>query len=235
MAYATVSEIEAFTSYSHTDFRKGGVVMTQEQWNVLLDILIDGATASINKFCGVETFGIATHAELHSGKPRDGETGGILESTRNYYLHHFPVISITSVEEDTAPKISAPNWVTRVRRGTGVAGDYELVIFGSKLSYIRFHNNFPRAEVANIRITYRAGFPVGSDELNFMKTMTCQIVANALALKKKLQEAIAARNVGTRDAEEMFQITDPRIFTESLQKELIPFRRMRVPGSKSWR
>lgn len=237
MAYLTQTDIEASGGgWAYAEFRQGGSPMDTTKWATFCTNLIDSITSAINSYCKVTSFEQANYTEYHNGRGASAELGEYLERDRIVMLREQPVISVTSVSEDLANTIDAPSWTARVQRSVGiVAGtaDYRVMARGT-LTYIYFDQNVPRRGSNNVKIVYVAGYAASDPRLDAIRMIAQQISDNFLAKKKALQEAGAARMIGTKESADMFKIQASDLFTPDIKMQLDNFKRTRAMGS-AWR
>ena len=233
MAYTTQTEIEARTGYSNADFKQAGVAMTAEQWTAECTRLIAEVTNLIDRYCRRGSFESTAYTEYHDGDGATGDDGALREGDRIFYPREQPVIAVTSVSEDVGGKTAVPAWTVRTARSSEAAGDYDVIVKGP-LTRVRFHANVPRQGIGTVKIVYTAGYAAGSPALDAVRGIALHMIATLLEIKKKRQEAIAARTVATRDAADMVPVTDPRVFSRDVQERLAPYRR-NATGGRMWR
>jgi hypothetical protein len=231
--YFSESELETWSGLGADDFQVAGVVMNSTQWSAYYTLLEETVRKTINTFCRRESFLSATYTDYHDGKEASGDHRDYQERDRIFFLLQQPVISITSVSEDIASKTSPEDWTARTARSSEIGGDYELIAKGG-FSYIRFHNNVPRAGVNNVKIVYVAGYADSSEVFDDIKGIALDMASKHLQRKKRLQEAAAARTSGTRDAADMVPIGDPKLLTNDIKERLQPYKRARA-GGRFWR
>lgn len=248
MAYVTRNDLEAFSGMSYTDFKIGGATMTESQWITFLGLTLPNIDQALNRYCNVTSFDpTTTIVEYHSGRgANDDEMGGFspryftygldtqgttyLMSDKTFYLKEV-FYSLTSVEEDVSPKTTAPSWVTRTQRTTGVAGDFE-VRTEDEVTTIVFHNNIPMYGEKNVKITYKCGYGTSTSQYSEIKLQALRMATNFLLLKKKVQEAVNIRAQGIRDYSQMFDImNESSILTPNIKEVLDKYRRHPIPGS----
>ena len=243
MAYITKEEVEAYTGFTYTDFRESGSVMTETQWDAFLESNISNVDQMINRYCNVTSFDpTTTIVEYHSGKGASDDegvsysgyflkpyAGSYIDNDREFYLRE-PLYTLTSVEEDVAPKTSAPSWTARVIRTTGIAGDYELVT-KNELSRVVFWQNIPTFGYNNVRITYKCGYGTNTQQYSEIKLCALRTMANFLLHKKKIQEAVNIRAQGVRDYSQMFDImNESALLTINVTTILDRYRRIPLDG-----
>ena len=237
MVYLTQEDVEASgAGYGYGDLKQAGTAMNAQQWQRFCDQLIDSITAAINSYCKVTSFEQATYTEYHNGRGATGDLGEYTERDRIFMIREQPVNSITSVSEDIASSVDAPSWEARVQRAVGIAAgsaDYSIVARGT-LSYIRFDQNVPASGTGNVKIVYVAGYDPDSAQLDAIRMIAQQISDNFLAKKKALQEASAARTIGTKDSVDMFKVQAADVFTPDIKMQLDNFKRTRAMGP-AWR
>lgn len=233
MEYCTQQDIEARTGYGATDFKQAGVTMSADQWATLCSDLINEATTAINRFCRRSSFEEKEYTEFHDGRGCTGELKEYREADRIYLLREQPVSGVTSVRVDRSDPGTPPLWVDLEPRGDEVAGDYSILKRGP-VSYLRFMT-VPRQGHNNVEITYTAGYPAGSGELDDVRGICLDVIAQHLGKKKKTQEAIAARTASTHDAAEMTPPAEPHLtLTTDVKRRLAAYRRgPRIGGG--WR
>lgn len=219
----TVTDIEAQGGYSYEDFKQAGARMDASKFTTLVENLIEAATSATLTYCGRTSWVEATVTEYHNGK------GQATEKALIYMLREAPFISLTSLHVDTSDFTAAENWVERTVRSSEAAGDFAL-LRRPRYVMIRFHNNAPEIRDSNIKIIYKAGYQITDPEYADIKQIIIQIVRNNLDYIKHQQESYAANNarIATQDAATMIPITDKRIFSESIERRLKPYKR------KSW-
>lgn len=237
MVYLTQEDVESSGGgYGYADFKQAGAAMNAQQWQRFCDQLIDSITAAINSYCKVTSFEQATYTEYHNGRGATGDLGEYTERDRIFLIREQPVNSVTSVSEDLASSVDAPSWTARVQRAAGISpgtADYRLVARGT-LSYIRFDQNVPARGNGNVKIVYVAGYDPDSAQLDAIRMIAQQISDNFLAKKKALQEASAARTIGTKDSVDMFKVQASDVFTPDVKMQLDNFKRTRAMGP-AWR
>ena len=237
MVYLSQSDIESSGGgYGFGDFKQAGVTMTATQWQLFCDRLIDSITAAINSYCKLTSFEQNTYTEYHSGRGATGELGEYMERDRIMLLREQPVVSVTSLSEDLGDATSAPSWTARVQRAAGIlagSADFQIMTRGS-FSYIYFHQNVPSKGSNNVIVVYVAGFEADSEEIDAIRMIAQQISDNFLAKKKALQEASAARTMGTKDSVDMFKIQASDLITPDIRMQLDNFKRTRA-GGPAWR
>ncbi|MDD4483662.1 MAG: hypothetical protein PHD55_04755 [Methanoregula sp.] len=237
MAYLTQGDIESSAGgWGYQDFKYGGQKMTSAQWTSFCADLINSVTAAINSYCKVTSFEQTTYTEYHNGRGASAELGEYLPRDRTFLMREQPVMSVTSVSENTASETSAPSWTTRIQRAAGIAAnsaDYAVLQRGT-MTYIWFFQNVPAFGSNNVQITYVAGYAAASAELDAIRMIAQQIVSNYLAKYRALQEASAARTIGTKESADMFKVQVPDVMTPDVRSQLDSFKRMRCMGS-AWR
>lgn len=228
MAYLTQSEIEAHTGYTYTDFKQAGSAMSSAQWtSYLTGILIPAVQAEINHFCSRGSFEVTSYTDYFNGKGMSGLRGRMYrEQDRVFIPKEQPVVSVTSVSENTGYPSDAITWTARTVQSTSVGGDFALIV-RNNLTRIRFHSEIPKLGIGNVKIVYTAGYTTDSATFLGIKAIALEMVANYLARKKRDQETIAARRVSTQDSANMFQEKRPELMTEEIQLMLQPYRRIR--------
>lgn len=237
MTYIGVTDVEEFTGFTYTDFKKDGRAMTEPEWNTFCSTHIDIVTQLMHRYCGVESFEATTVVELHDGSGATGDesaTSEYLDSDRSFSLRKLPVISVTSVEEDTAGITAVPNWVTRTERSDSDAGDY-VVQTDYEFTKIVFHSHIPSNGRRNVRITYQSGYLSSSEEFSELTLILKRMMQSVLLTKKKVQEATTIRNANVRDYSQMFEpVPEQDILTESIILQLERYRRLTVPTSRCY-
>jgi len=244
MTYVTRSDIEAFTGFSYTDFKVGGQVMTEGQWEEHLKYVLPNIDQMLNRYCCVTSFEPTAIVELHDGRGANNDEFGnsnvglvyygingttYLTSDITFYLRE-PCISVTTVEEDTGSKTALQNWVTRAARSSTVIGDYEVVT-KNEVTWIQFNQNVPSAGTNNVRITYQAGYAKTTAQYKEIQLQALRMVTNYLMLKKKIQEVTTVRASGIRDFAQMFDImNESAILTESIKIILDKYKRYEIAG-----
>jgi len=228
--------IEAFTGMSAEEFKLGGRMMTDPEWTDFLYSTMVSAAQVIHRFCNVPSFEPTLITEFHNGRGATNDeaaTSDFFESDYTFYLRQLYLTSGTYtpvvVQEDTSPKTAAPSWVTRTARGTGVAGDYELIT-DRELTSIAFHANIPLEGHNNVKFTFYTGYDPTSPEYRDIRLQVLKVVQNLLLYKKKVGEISTIRNTGVRDYAQMFEIVDEaEILNQTVRSTLERYRRYPVP------
>jgi len=243
MAYITRDEVEAYTGFNYKDFKESGKEMDETQWESFLISNISNIDQMINRYCNVTSFEPSTTiVEYHSGKGASDDegvtysgyflkpySGSYIDSDREFYLRE-PYISMTLVEEDVAAKTSVPSWTARLARSAVIAGDYEVVT-KNELTKIIFWQNIPTFGYNNLRITYKAGYPISSPQYKEIKFCALRTMANFLLHKKKIQEAVNIRALGVRYYSQMFDImNESALLTINVTTILDKYRRIPLDG-----
>ena len=233
---------------SYTDFKIGGATMSESQWISFLSVILPNIDQMLNRYCNVTSFDPSTVVtEYHSGRgANDDEMGGYspryftygldtqgttyLVSDKTFNLREI-FYSLTSVSEDTSPKTTAPNWVTRTKRDVGVAGDFEVRTKVEQTSIV-FHNNIPMYGEDNVQIIYNCGYGTSTPQYNEIKLQALRMATNFLLLKMKVQEAVHIRAQGIRDYSQMFDISnESMVLTPNIKEVLDKYRRYPIEGS----
>lgn len=229
MAYFSQTDIEQFTGFGSGDFKQSGVTMTATQWATFATFVIGAVTQIVNRFCNVPSFEQHTSIEYKNGRGPSGDGQTYLDSDRTYTLRECAT-SVASIAEDINYGSSYPSWTDRVEQDTDTYGDY-IYWTDQTITRIRFHQNVPNKGVRNVRVTYTAGYPVGSPELDDIKQMCLRCARNLLILKKKTQEAQTIRYTGTKDYAQMFELEDERkVLTDDIRIDLCRYRRWNFGG-----
>ena len=233
--YLTQEEIEAWIGWTNASLLDLGESMTRDQWSAYLNSLSTSVSYWINRFTRRGSFMATSYIEYHDGQGNTGELGGYSESDRIFFFLEQPVLSITRIDEEIGSEMGVQSWTLRTPRTTTSAGDYQVLTVGGAFTKVRFITNVPRRGNGNVRFTYSAGYPAGSPVLEEIKLIAMELVMNFLELKKKGQEADAARWNSTQDASNMFQLGDKRILTDDLKARLTPYQRRANMTYKAWR
>ena len=123
-----------------------------------------------------------------------------------------------------------------MQRAVGIlpgTADFRIATRGS-FSYIYFEQNVPSKGNNNVKVVYVAGFDSDSEEIDAIRMIAQQISDNFLAKKKALQEASAARMIGTKESADMFKVQASDVFTPDIRMQLDNFKRTRA-GGPAWR
>jgi hypothetical protein len=232
MSYFSQTDIEQYTGYGSGDFKQAGITMTATQWAAFCTTIVDTVTQMIDRFCNVTSFESHAVIEYHDGQGAQGDDETYIPYDNNIYLREYAT-GVTEVAVDTSAKSGTIQWATKWERSTATAGDFSVAT-RYELTQIQFHNNVPSEGSDNVRITYYAGYPSGSVELNEIKNIGLRIAQNILVYKKKIAESMTIRSSGVRDYSEMFKPIDERlVFTEDIRRDLHKYRRYRM-GGMAW-
>jgi hypothetical protein len=213
MTYVSRLDVEAFTGFGYEDMKQGSYIMTASQWeDYCTNDLIPRVEQMVNRYCGVSSFDEHTVVEYRDS-PGDPEyldmylswmtPGGptVITDDQFEFVLTEPCIAVSSVE------IKADAWVASWEILTEVGsyeGDYYCAT-QDELTHI-YMNNVPLKGRANIRFTYQAGYPAGSDQFREIAMIVLRIIRINLEEKLKFQQAGTIRNVGVRDYAEMYDI-----------------------------
>jgi hypothetical protein len=245
MVYINRGDIEGFTGMTYTDFKVGGVTMTEAQWIDFLTLMIPNIEQALHRYCNVTSFDPSTTLiEYHSGRGAtndeygsganlglafSGQGTAYIDNDTTFWLREL-LYTMTSVYEDTNPKTSVPAWTLRAERTAILAGDYEIVT-KNELTCIRFHQNVPAAGNNNVKITYKTGYATTSAQYQEIKLQALRMMSNLLLHKKKIQEALTIRAQGIRDYSQMFDImNESAILTENIKLVLDKYKRWNIEG-----
>lgn len=239
MYYFDRGTIEMDTGFAASDFRQGGDAMSESQWDSYIERLDDRIAQMIHRYCNVVSFLDHTVTELHDGR---GCSGDVLNGYKyrdddyTFTLRECPVISVTSVDVDMSPLTALPDWTAMSPRSDTDVGDYS-VVYDGPLAAVVFHTSIPTKRIANVRISYRAGYEEGSQEFDEIKYLAIQMATSALLRKRKVQEASTIRNMGVKDYGTMFEMFGERsILSDDIRYELHKYRVMpTVGGGKTYR
>lgn len=233
MTLFSQADLEARTGAGASDFLQAGEEMTADQWAAYVVALEKEVSQAIARFTRRTAIEETEYTEFHDGGGPTGERRQYVERDVIILPWEQPVQSITSVDVDEATLSGARNWVPRTPRDETTGGDYE-VLTRNGITRIRFHTRVPRKGHGNVRIVYRAGYAATSRELEDLRGIALEMAGKTLEIKKRRQEAQAARRVGTRDAADMVPIGDPKVLSDDIRTRLLPYRRERA-GRRAWR
>lgn len=231
MAYCTQQEIEAYSGYVCSEFRNGENTLTTDQWSSLLTLLISGVTQAINVHCNRKSFEINPYTEYHDGRGMTGNRGrDYRDIDRIFFPWEQPVVTVSSVSEDTGILSQVPHWILRAQRSNTEPGDY-MVVTRDLLTYLYFFRNVPRKAMGNVQIVYTAGFQPGDPVLAEIKLITLEFIKRYLQHKKRELEGIVATwNSGTQEGANLIQMITPVILDDELKFRLAPYVRSPVRG-----
>lgn len=232
MAYFSESDIEQLTGFSTTDFKQDGVTMTSDQWTLFCATIVDWVTQMVNRYCNVVSFEPHEVTEYRNGLGATGDDDTYLDDDTTFYLREYGT-GITVYEDDNS-KTGTEYFVARTARSTSATGDYSVAT-QNELTMIKFHDNYPVEGWHNVKITYWGGYESGSNELDEIKQICCDIAAEILRHKKKLQETTTLRATGVRDYAEMFKIDNEAVYlTPAIKERLHKYRKYRMGGPSWW-
>jgi hypothetical protein len=234
MTYVTQTDIIQFAGFKYSDFKIYDRQMTEAEFDDFLLDLIPQVEQMVHRYCNVISFYPTVVEEYHDGRGPTDDTSGAPDYTiddRTFGVYNVAITSATfTVEENSAAESSIPTWTTRVLQTTLAAGDYRINT-RNELTKVYFVNNTPKKGTANVRFTYYTGYPVGSAQYEEIRLAVLRACANALLLKKKMQEATTVRNYGTRDYAQMFDVfSEAGILDVNIKGTLDKYRRWRLPG-----
>jgi len=237
MTYASVGDIYTYSGFEGVNFMADGYKMGDDEWREFLeDAILPSVDAFINRYCNVTTFELHEVVELKYGK---GHTDDELHSVhltprdedRQYLLKEHPVHEVTKVEIDINGMTSVPEWVELSERSDDTPGSY-IVVSNFDYKYLYFIRDLPLRGHNMLRVTYTAGYPEGSQELDAIRLAATRVAINLLLYKKKVQEATTIRAFATRDYAQMFTIQNEAYFlTEEVKLILNRYRR---PTRNPW-
>lgn len=229
MSYFSQTDIEQYTGYGSGDFKQAGITMTATQWAAFCTSIVDTVTQIVNRYCNVTSFESHSVIEYHDGTGTQGDDDTYLDYDTSFYLREYAT-GVTEVAVDASVS-STMEWATKWQRSAATSGDF-AVATRYELTQIKFHSNVPSEGADNVRITYWAGYPSGSVELNEIKNIGLRIAQNILVYKKKVAESMTIRSSGVRDYSEMFKPIDERIvLTDDIRNDLHKYRRYRMGGA----
>lgn len=234
MTYVTKRQIEEASGMNSADFVLDGSSMADEDWEDFLDSIIVEVTQAINRYCSVISFEENTVTEYYNGRGSNDDecaTTDYLDNDKEFLLRRQPVISVTSISENTAGESAIPVWSSRTEQSSTVAGDFRVLeIMGNK--YVRFHNNIPAEGVQNVKIIYKSGYAENSPELYEIRYIAKMCAVNYLLFRRKIQESGRIRTIGVQDSSKMFDITEERdVFTVAIRRQLDKYRNLALGGS----
>ena len=229
MIYFDKESLEAFTGFATASFKDAGLTMTSSAWEQLVEEIDQGIAGWIHRWCGVPTFGSHYVSEYHNGRGQHGTEEIYAETDRVFFLREPPT-GDPAVYQDMAQEVATPNWVQSTPRSAATGGQYRYST-DNGLGIVRFHTNIPFEGYQNVRIDYWAGFPEGSDDLEYIRILAKRLASNLLLVKKKIQESQTIRNTGVRDYSQMFDLeTDRKVFTPEIEMMLSRYRRYQFGG-----
>lgn len=226
MIYFDRDSLEAFTGFATSSFKDAGVVMSATAWQTLVTELDYSVAGWMHRWCGVPTFGSHAVEEYHDGRFDNTKTYSDTyeESDRQFFLRESPT-GFPTVYVDSADLSEPPSWVEMTPRSAATGGEY-IYTLDQGLGIVRFHNSVPNKGYQNVKLTYWAGFPEGSEDLEQIRLIAKRLATNILLYKKKIQESQTIRNTGVRDYSEMFELErDIKVFTPELEMTLTRYRR----------
>jgi hypothetical protein len=234
MVYVTQTEIEQFTGFSYGDFKLGNRNMTEAEFEEFMLDLIPRVEQMIHRYCNVLSFSPTVNTEYHDGRGPTDDTSGAPDYTdldKTYGIYYNVITTATfTAEEQTAAENAIPVWSARTLQTSLVAGDYRLIT-RNEYTKAYFFANVPKKGTANVRFTYYTGYSVGSPQYEEIRLAVLRACANALLLKKKMQEATTVRNYGTRDYSQMFDVfNEASILNENIKLTLDRYKRVKMPG-----
>jgi hypothetical protein len=213
MSYVTIDDVEAFTGYGAEDMKQGSMAMEPAQWqDYCTNDLIPRIEQMFNRFCGVASFAPHTVIEYRNSP-------GELEFLDNYmswmtpggpgltnqeipeFILAEPCILVASVE--IKPNNWIDQWETLIKVGSEQGEWYEVT--QDELTHI-YVNRIPPVGSGNIKITYTAGYPVGSTQYKEIQLIILRIIRINIEEKLKFQQAGTIRNTNVRDYAEMYDI-----------------------------
>lgn len=239
MAYVTRLDVEAHTGYGAEDMKQGSLTMTASQWeDYCSNDLIPRIEQLVNRYCGVASFDEHTTIEYRNS-PGESEFlneymswmtpggPGVAPIDIPEYILAEPCLSVTSVE--IKPNIWVASWESLIEVSSANTGEYYQVT-QDELTHV-YINRIPPAGVANIRITYQAGYLPGMPQFRELQLIVLRIIRINLEEKLKFQQAGTVRNVGVRDYNEMYDINktphkDAYYIPEDICHELNKYRRL---------
>jgi len=158
--------------------------------------------------------GVEIEKEYHDGKDLGTSSSYprfySVRSTPFLRLKHIPVLSVTTLEEET----SAGTWTSR----TEGRGNTFLVVENG----VRFVSNVPRYLYKNIRVTYKTGYPITPSSI---KECSARLAAAMFHLILDASERdtvnIPPMNVGLPE----FRLLSTSAFSKSLKNMVIQYKR----------
>ncbi len=97
---------------------------------------------------------------------------------KTFFLRNFPIITISSVAENTASITDNPSWVTR---SEGLGNDYICNDYDKTIGRIRFIDNFPEEKINGLKVVYDYGYtttPAIIEELSTLLTIRRLVDSN---------------------------------------------------------
>jgi len=141
--------------------------------------IIDQADDYIDKVTGL-SFN-STSAEV--------EYIDVEEGQKIFWTKYYPIINLTSVEQNIASSVTdTPNWSTSVE---GLGNDYIATDRDKQIGQIKFIDNFPLAGIDRLRITYDWGYTTTPNLINELSIL--------LATKRMVDSSIYRSIIKGRD------------------------------------
>lgn len=240
MPYVSQLDVEAFTGFGYNDMMQGGKAMTQNQWsNYCTEDLIPRIEQMVHRFCGVASFFEHTVVELHNSP---GEMD-YLNDYMSWMTPGGPGVEVTEVPEivlaencisvasvEFRPDQWIENWIPMIRVGSQ-GGDWREETM-DEMTHI-YLNSLPPKGKANIRITYQAGYPIGSPQLQEIALIVLRIIRINIEEKLKFQQAGLVRNTNVRDYMPMYDINKERhkdqyYIPDDIRNELKRYQRILI-------
>ncbi len=231
MTYASVEDIYNYSGFEGSNFIAEGDRMGDDEWKDFLeDIILPTVDSFINRYCNVTSFNLHEVTELRRGKGHtDDELHSVhmtpREEDRIYLLREHPVHEVSLVKIDKGGVTGTPIWEVLEERSDSTPGSY-IVVSNLDYKYLYFTRDLPLYGMNLLSITYTAGYPDGSQELDAIRIAAIRMALNMLLYKKKVQEATTIRAFATRDYSQMFAVHQEAYFlTEDVKIVLNRYRR----------
>lgn len=200
---------------------------TEIDYQTMVNRLIYAKSRRIDRFCRRPTdffCGGATITEYHSGKqypfndvyPNTSRTTVLGSMHRAYQLDQSPVISVTSIHQNTASIGETAVWEEISNYSSN--SNTGMIYFGSNVNLISRSCCY----VDNLRFVYVAGYVSVPEEVQWA---TEELVANAI--KKKVEDNLNSRVRFNRPAPIAID-AGKEIFTEEIREMLAPYVKVRM-------
>lgn len=199
------------------------------QYNDMVDSLIEFASSEIDRYCNVTTF--QQHEvknEYHTMRVFDrvpysyGYASPLLysifdtmedysELSREIMPREYPLQSVTELKVAYNLPNTAQSWTTLTERTPSQNGDFNVVKEFNSTKII-MDRRYPTYGVNNICLSYIAGYPSGHAIFTQLRMACVMMVINALNYKKKMQEVYTIRGSSVQDYSPMFDFETGGMF-----------------------
>jgi len=197
--YVTAEEVKSFAKLTYEDLGYAD----EEQYDAFLNDLITASESLVEQYCNVPSGYF--------------QAGGVSFQNQLYdyrypiFLRYTPVISVQSVEINTASYGQSPNWVTL---------ETTEYVVNAEAGCIYLVKRIPAVTLQSVRVSYTAGYSSTPEVVRHVVKALCSNMLHEI-LQRKISPLIRVEDWTIR-------LVVPESFTNELKTMLTPYVRRTI-------